>query len=287
MPCDEPTATSPFVPRSANAVTDGRRTRPQAINPARMSLPTNPPMLGRNVMGPSMSGDQPSSAARNARASRYGVRNGACARASTLHPQKRWCMAVLPQMRTSRTVLSAARRAAIAPNSVRMRSRRTPGRLVSKPMRLIRSAPWRACGLKAVSVASTSPLNRSTSCAASVVVPRSMAMPKPSRGSASSVSWPVRTGADHCSTSMVTGPLATAKQPRRQPCSISASLRVSRISDVTGTSPETTRTRQLPQSRDPPQGNSTPNSNRRSRKEAPGLESIWTRWLMPDLLRRG
>ena len=134
--------------------------------------------------------------------------NGTCDSDSTGAPQYRCCIAVLPPAaRTSRTGPNFARHAADRiPHRARQRRAGSP---MSCSMRVIRSAPQAACGLSAVSTASTSPVIASTSCAAIVVVPRSTASTRP--GAAA------RTGTPSCPPGPAS-PTARSRAPRALRC---------------------------------------------------------------------
>ena len=146
-----------------------------------------------------------------------GERKGTAASGSTLRPLKKWCMAVLPTSKISSTGLPSANRASIAPTASRMRSVSIPGSARSWRIRLIRSAPKRAWGLSAVSTWRTVPVRRSTSWATSVVVPISTTAPRPSAGSNGTSARSSSTAIDHWAISRVTGPVASAMHPSRQP----------------------------------------------------------------------
>ena len=163
-------------------------------------------------------------------------------------------------------------------------------------MRLITSEPKTAWGLRSVSTARTLPEARSTSCAAMVVVPRSMAMPRPDLPAMSVPTLTASAGADsvrmghpartaapserismrHWAHSRTSGDSACAWQARRQPAASWPGVKAAVSASVTGSEPESTRTPQPPHSPIPPQGNSTPCAARPATSVEPRGTSIST-----------
>jgi len=179
-------------------------------------------------------GAQPSSRAVKAAGGQVGGEEWDRRQRGDAEAAEEWCMVVLPTISTSSRARPAARRANIWPRVRRIMAVNSPGRRRSYWMRLMTSAPCRAWGLSAVSTASTSPVERSTSCAASVVVPQVDGRAEALARFEGRRLFIGEHGSDHWSTSTTTLSRASAQQARRQPWASSASDKACRMVAVMG-----------------------------------------------------
>ena len=101
-----PTTSSPLVPRSISATNFSVSWSLVASTPARMSLPTKPPRHGRKWTRGFPGRFHPRSPESETCSSGEGVSNGYWESGSTLIPQNRWCMTVLPTITTLARFLS-------------------------------------------------------------------------------------------------------------------------------------------------------------------------------------
>ena len=139
----------------------------------------------------------------------------------------------------------------------------------AKRTRLMTSAPCAICGLRPVRTPTIAPLARSISCAAIVVLPTSMATPRPWRLHPAIGDLSVRTGAAVSPTSSSKSASARILQASRHPLASSAREKTSRSQAVAAGLPFNTRTPHPPQARAPPQGRSTPWAASEARREDP------------------
>ena len=141
---------------------------------------------------------------------------------------------------------------------------------------LITSDPKEAWGLRLVSTPRTLPVAMSTICAAMVVVPRSMAIPRPDLPPLDRPELSVRTSICHWPHSSTSGISARAWQASRHPSASSSAVKKERSGPVTGSDPANTRTPHPPQRPVPPHGNSTPNCGSADASEPPRAISTST-----------
>ena len=177
-----PMTISPLVPRSIRAARDSLSCSRVARMPARMSLPTNPPRQGRKRTGVCRAGPSRDRPAENLHAGRSGSK-GKCAsgsrRCRRTGGASPYCR---PAQRSSGRGGDDRRRASImrpicgesAPCSLPRPPRRIDA--AHEVAAVFGPAGSRRCGRPAVAG------GQIESCATRVVVPRSTAMPRPSRG---------------------------------------------------------------------------------------------------------
>ena len=182
-----PRTISQLVPMSMNRRTRASRSIPLASRPAVMSPPTYAPKEGNTTArarGCTMP-DRPRSVASTSGNSRAAMMNGAMPSGSGSMPSTRWVMVALPASATSYTSSGSTPPAAHAARASSPRVSvascwslsRAPGSIMVALILVITSAPNGCCLFSMDSTATGVPVDRSSSVATTVVVPRSKAMP--------------------------------------------------------------------------------------------------------------
>ena len=197
-----PSTSSAFVPTSTSRRISSDRYGPSDNTMPAASAPTCPAMHGsRYTRAPGLS-ISPSSFARASCAPSIVRANGAPPSSTGSSPRNRWCITGLATIVTS-TISAALSPADWATSCARsltpsrrqaVSSPAPPAFIMPYETRLIRSSPKRICGFIRPDEASTSPVTRSHTCAASVVEPISIARPckvsrKPGHNATISVPW--------------------------------------------------------------------------------------------------